>query len=82
MSDATQLSILDIAPDILPVPVVWDCMQTCAHMGEYVGHFPGHPELPRCEYGIMQPGIGTSGKDWTEVEVGRFVCRFYKRRSL
>lgn len=76
----TQLSILDIAPDILPVPEMWDCMRTCAHMGTYVGHFPGHPEMPRCEYPIMMEG--TSGRHMIEIRIGHFVCSYYKRRPL
>jgi hypothetical protein len=73
-----QLRMTDIVPGMIPPPEVWDCMETCAHAYEYVGHFPGSTR-PRCEYGIMQ--VGVSGEDMYQKTINNTVhvyCRFYE----
>ena len=57
-----QLSIFSLYPKAVPTPELWECMKTCKHCGEHMTVFPG-TDIPRCNYGPFQPGIGTSGTD-------------------
>ena len=73
-----QLRITDIMPDLIPPPEVWDCMKSCRHAREFVGHFPGSAR-ERCEYGIMQDGV--SGNDMYQKTINNIVhiwCKYYE----
>lgn len=75
-----QISILDLEPDIMPKPELWECMKSCVHVGEIMDHFPG-TDKPRCLYGIMKADTG--GKDI----IGKVIdniwhcwCKYYEAK--
>lgn len=76
-----QISMFEIIEDLDPVPELWECMKTCKHADEYVDLFPG-TNIKRCNYGLFQHGIGTSGKDLVSKfinDVWHCWCIYYER---
>ena len=78
-----QVTIFELYPKAVPVPALWECMKTCKNCGIYMSHFPG-TDKPRCDYGINQPGIGTSGKDLYSKLIDNcwhIYCKFYEPKD-
>lgn len=78
-----QLDIFSLYPELAPTPELWDCMKTCKNCGIYMSRFPG-TDIPRCDYGLHQPGIGVSGADMYQKVVDNIVhiyCKFYQPRA-
>ena len=78
-----QISMYEIAPDVMPTPEVWECMETCVHpYGKYLQlNVPGFKH-GRCRYGLFTDG--TSGNDWYETIINgysHFYCKYYKRKE-
>ena len=73
-----QTDLYSLFPEQFKPPELWDCMNSCANCGKYMGHFPMGGK--RCEYGMHMDG--TSGKDiYQEVDetsVVHFYCKYFK----
>lgn len=76
-----QISMMEICPEMYPDPELWECMETCEHVGERMDHFPTGGD--RCCYGDQFNG--TSGDQYySEIDNRGMVhiyCRYYKRRG-
>lgn len=78
-----QVSLFDL-PGLYEPPEMWECMKTCVHAGgPWDDHFPGRPDVPRCNYPSCGAGI-TNGK-WIRQKVRNnlvhFWCVCYGRRE-
>lgn len=75
-----QISIFDWMPRAVPVPEMWECMQTCENCGKYMSHFPNMTDGMRCDYGLHMDG--TSGEDMYErIDANGYVhfyCKYYE----
>ena len=78
-----QVSLFDL-PELTETPQLWECMKTCKHAGgPWDDHFPGKPNMPRCNYPSCGAGI-TNGKWIKQKTVNNLVhfwCVCYERRT-
>ena len=71
-------NLLAMTPTDWRQPQMWDCMQTCRHMGEYVDRFPTGGA--RCMYGVHMDGT-SGGEMFMETDMTgtiHFFCRYYE----
>lgn len=76
MADA-QMILSDFSDDLALRPPMWDCMKTCAHMGEEVSRFPG-TNTPRCDYGYNRDHLHGGMVEKLINNRCFFWCKYYE----